>query len=729
MADAVASVSLRADLRDLTKALTSATGLTEGAAQKMVIALEKSFQRAEKASKAASAAMVKAANQEQAAWLAEVDAMNAAIDAEAERVKAVERATAAEKARLATLESIPESIRKAAALEIQSTAALKAKADAIGITTQRYLALEQAELDAAQATAATTKTVTTAKVSYGNLFAQLADIGKGLASGTSPLTILTQQGEQVAFALSQAGGATAVFKAGLAAILPFAPHIAAITVAVAALGYAWHEATKELDAANAKMEASAQAAQDAQDAYEDLAKVKQDTTDKWLVATGKATDKDLELRDAVQSITASYGPRIKAEQDALKAAREGAATAHAAMTQQNATGDAVQKAANEWRAGTAAAEQHERELAALTEQQGVYLQRAAIGILTVKDETEGRKKHTKAIKDEKDALQEENDLAAKNAAIYRSALNDIDAMSFGLKKNKTDVENLSDAYHANLEAIKASEMEALAVVSGNADAEYTARHAALLKSIEAQAAYYRDVEALQEASERAAEDAAREAAKRAADLAARQTAIFEDGEKDRKDIAIAYAAAGASIAGSVGDAFALAQQNMTGLSKKEAAILFRVTQAAQLAQALLLTPAAILQGLAQAGPAGGIAAGIAAGVQVAAIAAAKPPSFRQGTSGYFGAPTGEKTITAHVGEGEGIAVVSRQGMANSRAEGVDARNAGLSGGSGGPLSVNLTMSGRVVGRVMVDASRGASGRSAVQAAAKSSFTNPYRRAA
>lgn len=474
-------------------------------------------------------------------------------------------------------ETSKSATKASVALVKQLTAGQKQAGDVANAAARRA---GEAWEDAARQTTMAGSAANGASVSYGNLINQLADIGKGVAGGQSPLTILTQQGEQVYFALSQAGGATAVLKAGLAALAPFAPHIVAIGAAVAALGYAWNQATKELDAANLKMEESARIAAEAQEAYENLSKVQMSTTDKWLVATGQATDKDLELRDSVASITEVYGPRIKAEQEAIKAAKAAAVAGYEQMTQQNAQGDAIQKGAKAWRENTAAVEAAEKRLAGLTQEQGVYLQRAAIGILTEDNATESRKRGTKAIRDRINALQEENDLAAKNSKTYHDALNSIDGMSFGLKKNKDDVELLSDAYHENLDAINKAEAEALAVVTDGSDAADTARKTALNKRLEAEAAFYRDLEALRKASEEKANKAAEDGAKLRAEVEAkeanarareyqRQLETFTDVADaiqgiGRNGAAGMFADMSAEIVGATGEARKLKQELLSG---------------------------------------------------------------------------------------------------------------------------------------------------------------------
>jgi len=629
--------------------------------------------------------------------------------------KAAESEAKAEAERIAVLNRIPTSIREgAAALNAAETAA-KANASALGVSISRYLALESAEKAAAaaasdlaakekaqaaqlatltpalQRAAAASSAVTTAskataqahvaeaaagaqataqadsaKVSYGNLGAQLADIGKGLASGVSPLTIATQQGDQLVGALAQMG-TTGMVVAGV---------LAGLTATVLAGMTAWKAYYEE---ENAAIEVAV-AHREAQD---DLQVVLDDTKATLLqikVETKAITDLQADLQTNSVNAMEAYATATEKTRGRLAAlhAEEQSTTGQIERTYADAA-ETVQDYFGAWIPGTYIVDAwttSTSEAAAETEALTADLGKAAEKVkenrqahdelATAQDEAaKASKRHKAAIDEEKKALdawnaslKAENDTAEKNAKTYRDALDAIDKMSFGLKKNKTDVENISDAYHDSLASIKASETEALAVVSGNADAEATVKKAALLKSIEAQDAYYRDVEALRQKSQADAEQAALDRIKLEQATQKKQTDIYEKGEKDRQEIQVSYLSAAASMAGSFAEAFGLLQQNMTGISKKEALVLFRVQQALQLAQALILAPAAVLQGLAQAGPAGGIAAGIAAGVEVAAIATAKPPEFHTGgvisalhQSQSPGPNAGEVAMVGQVGEG------------------------------------------------------------------------------
>lgn len=143
-----ATLTLKADIRDLTRQLKAIPGITEGEAKRMTIALEKELKKQTQLAQEAARAQARAA---------------------------------------------------------QTGAA--AATTSLGATRAAAFSLQQ----------------------------QLLDIGTGLAGGQSPLTILAQQGPQVATALAQGGGAAATLRAALA---PLAGAVGAVGTAVGVLGVA-----------------------------------------------------------------------------------------------------------------------------------------------------------------------------------------------------------------------------------------------------------------------------------------------------------------------------------------------------------------------------------------------------------------------------------------------------------------------------------------------------------
>lgn len=245
-------------------------------------------------------------------------------------------------------------------------------------------------------------------MAVGGVGQQLSDVASQLATGTNPLTILVQQGPQAATAISMAGYS-------LTALLPI---LGPVAVAVGALGAAWWKLSKDAAAAEAAQAKAAETAQKAAEAGARLNKMQADALDAEAVATGRATSKDIELRDALAAVTAEYGPRIDAARKAAAASEaEAAAALKALQTSSNSTAQ-LQAAYNAQQAAGAAADFHRRELAGLEQQQGALLQTTTRGILITQEKEEADKKGAKAANDHAAALRAQE--AAAEA--YKNAL-------------------------------------------------------------------------------------------------------------------------------------------------------------------------------------------------------------------------------------------------------------------------------------------------------------------
>jgi hypothetical protein len=172
-----------------------------------------------------------------------------------------------------------------------------------------------------------------------------------------------------AFLATGTAAVTAAIKAQTIAFLssPLAP----VAAAVIALGSAYAYLSSEVDSANEEVEASAKAATAAQKAMEKLSALRQSVFDKELIATGKATAAELELRDTLQDITDTYAPRIEAQKAAIAAA------------------EAEGESTTVLRAG----------LAGLIDQQGRLYQSATRGLLISEKGTKGTKEQTKAVEE------------------------------------------------------------------------------------------------------------------------------------------------------------------------------------------------------------------------------------------------------------------------------------------------------------------------------------------
>lgn len=122
----------------------------------------------------------------------------------------------------------------------------------------------------AKSTASMTQGFGAARGAAQNLQAQIFDIGQQLSAGTNPLTILTQQGPQVAQALAGAGGGLAALKTALASTAAMVGPI----VVVLGAGYAAWKAYNE------ESERAATIAANAADVHKALQPILEDTRSK-----------------------------------------------------------------------------------------------------------------------------------------------------------------------------------------------------------------------------------------------------------------------------------------------------------------------------------------------------------------------------------------------------------------------------------------------------------------
>lgn len=206
----------------------------------------------------------------------------------------------------AQLATIPGTTKREA---MAATAALKKSWDD---------ATRAAKSTATQANAAITSVTKTAtasagavKAGYVNLFNQLSDVGSQLTTGTSPMTILIQQGPQVAGALDLIG-------LSMSSLLTV---VAPVGVAVAALGYAWMTLNDELEEAEKRNAAAAAASQRLADAVKAVREQQTQLADKLALAEHRVTEAQLQQRDATGEVVKQYGPLIEERQRSLTAAQ------------------------------------------------------------------------------------------------------------------------------------------------------------------------------------------------------------------------------------------------------------------------------------------------------------------------------------------------------------------------------------------------------------------------
>lgn len=476
-----------------------------------------------------------------------------------------------------------------------------------------------------------------AAAALGPLGGVLSKISPEAGAAASSIAGLSSAGQ----GLAAAGAAVGISMTSMLAVM------GPVAIAAAALGAAYYVLSKDLekvDEANTKAAASSDAATAA---FVKLENMKRSITDQNLIATGRATKKELELRDALKSVTDAYAPQIKKQQEAV---------------------DAITKGNTEWMySDTAKAKAYteaKSKLDALNTEQGKYMQLAAQNAVMEPKSTKAKKDNAAASREQADATKE----LARLQALADAA----------------DAERVSRA-HAQVEAILSAVDATNALTAatsqlGETEHERVAREgferdAALKKQIAANMAVGVDTEKL----EKARRDNHRYTAEQLAalDEQTAKDAIAADDEATRARMEnaklLANAVAGYAEQGleamsagfeksyqaSVSTAKSLTDQLIAGDEvytqaqkreltrriadqQKHAQEAFAISKAAKLAAAAITTAMAVINalndGLEVGGPAGlvigpaaAIAAGVAGGVQIAAIAA-EQPSFHSGKS-------------------------------------------------------------------------------------------------
>lgn len=443
---------------------------------------------------------------------------------------------------------------------------------------------------------------------------QLSDVASQLATGTNPLTILIQQGPQAATAISMAGFS-------LTALLPI---LGPVAVAVGILGAAWYKLSQDVAKAEEAQAKAAKTAQDAAEAGARLNKMQRSAIDAEAVATGKATEKDLQLRDALAAVTAEYGPRIEASRKAIAASEaEAAAALRALQTSSNSTRQ-LQDAYNTQQAAAASADFHRRELAGLEQQQGSLLQTTTRGILITQEKEKADKGAAKAARDRRDAIKElsdamqaENDAAQATQRTYQGAIDAINGVERAQKQAvATESERVEMSYTATLDTIAAEERKAMAV-SNSVAATETIQQEAERARVAARESYNAQLAALDQ---------------KRTDEVKKQA---EEQRKIEEQTANARIQLASALFGALQTLIQTSGEHLTDEQKKAAQVMFAIQKAAALAQIALNTILAVSQASTSAPPPyNAIPMGIAAvtgAAQFAAAAASPPPKFHAGT--------------------------------------------------------------------------------------------------
>lgn len=551
-----------------------------------------------------------------------------------------------------------------------------------------------------------------------NLVRQLNDVGIQAAAGTPPLMILTQQGEQLAFALREAGGASGVLSAVSKSL---SGSLGAVAIGAAAVATAVGAGYVAYRAWNEDSERAAQVASLVKTAHEGLEPVLRQTeaaTIDLRVAMGWLTDEEGKLAANGAATFKQIASDTGALQEQIRKLQEQQASFYSqwidfgtSLPVIGAVVDAVTESTGEQQAaiggltkelhGQIAAEKHLRELKDLTiskaamdkeaeEAAAEAKRRSAEAARKLADELERQRKAYLALvdaMDEETAAQVEGraaaeDLRAMSHAATESTLSDIDKV---IDKRDDELKRALATYQDGVKAAGANDATLLALDEAYWDARIDITTAANVE--------------LAKLEQKRRDDQKKEDDKAAkAQLAAFQSALSMASQLSSY-VASSTGESYSYIVDNLAKTQAYAQQvdeyltdsqreeldKRMDAQKKAATEAFRMNQAAQFATAAIngisAAVAAWNAGMQSApGPFALVTAGaftaasvLATGAQLAAIAS-QQPAFHSG-----GLAPDERMYRMIPGE----MAVSKQGVsAAGGREAFDRMNAGVSTGGG-----------------------------------------------
>ena len=614
----------------------------------------------------------------------------------------------------AQLATIPDTTKKEA---MAATAALKRSFDEATRATKAAAAASSASLQTISRTAR--DTAGQVRAGYVNLGNQISDVFSQLTTGTSPLTILIQQGPQAAGALSDIG----VSASALGGILARqAVNLGVFGLGIAALGAAYAYFSNELDRANDKMEQAAAVSAEITAANA-----------KW---TGQQEEIARAVRVANGEITSGVAA-AEAQAEAYRAARE--STKAFLGEQLNAVKAQIAAQEAQYGAGHATTDLTIKARK-LTETIAAYQERTdrtADSILLMAERTDLQAEADKRARDAAEALREEMERRRKLIA-------DVSAASDRDVKNREAIEQriedmtqaADDSEAARLTGEQKVQAELLTTVEGYENVRLSIElmgAAGAASADQVQRANKAASRATVEATQTATEEIDRIRADAAAKEAARQEKAAKDAQRLRDQQIAAAADMTRTVGGYLGDVASvsdgvyarqvdtigqlnaqLAQgeeylteqqkaelNNRIRAQEKAARRAFEVAKALRIAQATANAYAAASQAFAEVPYPFNFAAGataLAAGlVNVTQIAATEPAFHRGGM-------IDEKRITALSGE----AVLSRQGVqALGGEQAVNRINSAGGAAAGGPAvyAVSVYRHDRITERWQADGLR------------------------
>lgn len=218
--------------------------------------------------------------------------------------------------------------RAMAGLDARLAAVISDRNAATKATTTATRGATEASAGFAQATQKVGISSGQAAAAVTNLRAQFVDLFTQISTGGSPITALIQQGPQIAEAMAQGGGAVRTLTGALSFL---AGPIGVVAAAALAMGGALYYASQQAGEAEAKVRASAEAADAAAAAYGRLRDSQRLQTVQVAVAAGELDPSAVRTTQATLQAEAQYRDQINAARAKQIAQTTALATAERAL--------------------------------------------------------------------------------------------------------------------------------------------------------------------------------------------------------------------------------------------------------------------------------------------------------------------------------------------------------------------------------------------------------------
>lgn len=543
--------------------------------------------------------------------------------------------------------------------------------------------------NAGKASAATGRTAAAgmgqAAAATGNLRSQIFDVATSLQGGMNPLTVLSQQGPQIAEAMLAAGNGVQALKA---ALLSTGAVVGAVAAVLGPLYLGFRTLTE--DSARA-----AEVAERVSNQYAALSAIMDDTRAKTVelaVATGQLSEAQGDAFAAGAAGLRQYNAATEETRKRLGEIAEGQQSWRTALAD---TVDAIAEVNPLARTTaflidgiTTSTAEYEAEADTLRGTLTSAVDVLRTNVTVTNDLDAATRRNAEAARFAKDAAKDNSKAQREQAAALAELLALEQSRSDSLLSNQGRIE-VTTARELDRIAELASAYSGVAEVQDAAYAASQAVREAAAEEMAAEVVRVQEAEAAKQAAIAAKFQAERDEARRTAMARIEQEHLVAEAQ--------------GRIAGAVADTASALAARVAEDNKEAATGLFAVAKAAALAQVAIDTALAVskINATWAAVPpvAAALTAGaIAVGVAQAATIASQQPAFH--TGGLVGSAPDE--VSARLLPGEGV--VSRQGMDALGTEALNRVNRGESP-TASPSVSYLVYSGRVLDAYTWDAAR------------------------